>query len=207
MERADITILSRSDVNVVRVHAGPDWQAAAERLSDGHCFSVTPLLVVPNAHAGVAERVHARLYQHAAGNAWYRCSPLVAVSALIAELTGEATGPEATRSGLARQTTLCESEPPAPASPPCPPLEALASDPERSDDLPSDDELWSFVDPCAPRDADKAPDVRAALRASLGRAKADQVLVPTRSVVAPDADGHRRRILRIGAHALRLRGV
>ncbi len=225
MTKQAVAILSRSDASLFRFHAGPDWQATADRLGEGHCFRVTPLLVAPNAPAGTTERVAARLQKHAAGNAWVRCPPGDAVGALVAELTRLAapTRPaEATSltelTSPAELTSLAESTSPAEVTRPrlarqTTELLSLATDPERSDDMsasddmPDGNEIWLSVEPCPPNEADKAVEIRTAIEATFGKDRAKQLLASARATVARNAEGHKRRILRVGTHAIRLRGA
>jgi hypothetical protein len=69
----------------------------------------------------------------------------------------------------------------------------------------ADPELWEHVEPCATRDASKAVDIRSALTAKLGKARAVQLLSKTRATVAKDAQGHNNRVLRANGTLLKLR--
>ena len=219
MTKQAVAILSRSDANLFRFHAGPDWQATADRLGEGHCFRVTPLLVAPNAPAGTTERVAARLQKHAAGNAWVRCPPGDAVGALVAELMSPAAPMRPVElTSPAELTSLAEPTSPAEVTHPrlarqTTELLSLATDPERSDDMsasddmPDGNEIWLLVEPCPPNEADKAVEIRTAIEATFGKDRAKQLLASARATVARNAEGHKRRILRVGTHAIRLRGA
>ena len=210
MTKQAVAILSRSDASLFRFHAGPDWQATADRLEEGHCFRVTPWLVAPNAPAGTTERVAARLQKHAAGNAWVRCPPGDAVGALVAELMSPAAPMRPVElTSPAELTSLAEPTSPAEVTPPRLARQTTerSDDMSASDDMPDGNEIWLSVEPCPPNEADKAVEIRTAIEATFGKDRAKQLLASARATVARNAEGHKRRILRVGTHAIRLRGA
>ena len=201
-----IALLKRSDAEVVCFYSGADWQLAADRLSQGHCFEVIVVLVAPRAVAGALERISEALKQSSIASGWFACNTSVAIDA-ISKVAHEAPC-DAPRYLLATKVVAesaleCHSPTSATGSN----QSAKESSLECSDDASwaADSALWTLVERCNSASASKAVDVRAALRASFGKHKADLLLANTKASVARSSDGHAFRMLRLGGHALRLK--
>ena len=77
-----IALLKRSDADLFRFHAGPDWASESQQLGRKQCFDVNAVLVAPRALPGRLERISERLTSRSVGNGWYRCQPSEAAAAL-----------------------------------------------------------------------------------------------------------------------------
>ena len=71
-----------------------------------------------------------------------------------------------------------------------------------------DPQLWGHVEACSSgRDATKALEIRTALVARLGKARATELLSKTRATVAKDAQGHSNRVLRANGTLVKLKAA
>ena len=68
-----------------------------------------------------------------------------------------------------------------------------------------DPELWEHVESCTTRDATKAIDIRTALIAKLGKARATELLSRAKATVAKDSQGRNNRVLRAHGTLLKLK--
>ena len=70
-----------------------------------------------------------------------------------------------------------------------------------------DPQLWEHVEACSTREATKALEIRTALIARLGKARATELLSRIKATVAKDAQGHQNRVLRANATLLKLKAA
>ena len=68
-------------------------------------------------------------------------------------------------------------------------------------------QLWEHVEACSTREATKALEIRTALIARLGKARATELLSRTKATVAKDAQGHQNRVLRANGTLLKLKAA
>ena len=209
MTAAFVTLLKSSDVDLFMMHQGTDWLERATRLGDGHCFDVLPLLIAPNVPADALQQALKALEPVGVGAGWFACDPAVALGALAAM----AVKVPATEVPAAQQPATS----PAPALP-----EATvdAGNEEEEEDF-SDalvgtecedcegetQELLQWLEPCAATEASKAADVRASLRAVLGKAEAKRLLAGAQTTVARAGSGQKNRIFRISGQPVKLCGI
>ena len=209
MTAAFVTLLKRSDVDLFMMHQGTDWLERATRLGDGHCFDVLPLLIAPNVPADALQQALKALEPVGVGAGWFACDPAVALGSLAAM----AVKVPATEVPAAQQPATS----PAPALP-----EATvdAGNEEEEEDF-SDalagtgcegcegetQELLQWLEPCVVTEASKAADVRASLRAVLGKAEAKRLLAGAQTTVARAGSGQKNRIFRISGQPVKLCGI
>ena len=204
-----VALLKRSDANVVCFYSGADWQSVADRLGEGHCFNVDPVLVFPRAPIEMRQRVSEELKHFSVASGWFACSAGLAVDTLVAVTRDAPYEASSDASTAACSDASCHSQN-AP-DPTCTPLatEAVtATSSAGSDDDAScgaDSALWTLVERCNSASASKAGDVRASLRASLGKRDADLLLANTKTSVVRRPGGHEFGMLHFGGHALRLK--
>ena len=206
-----VALLKRSDANVVCFYSGADWQSVADRLGEGHCFNVDPVLVFPRAPIEMRQRVSEELKHFSVASGWFACSAGLAVDALVAVTRDAPYEASSDASTAASTDASCHSQ--CAPDPTCTPLATEAVTVSATSTAGSDDDascaadsaLWTLVERCNSASASKAGDVRASLRASLGKRDADLLLANTKTSVARRPDGRAFRMLRLDGHALRLK--
>ncbi len=171
-----LALLKRSDAPLWLVYTGIDSQSFAEALSAHQAFLVEVALVVPCPANGVTWPAELRR------NGWF----------------------EATHTEVATIMLSALSPPESPAYPgPASPAESAETAPSVEPEFT--DDLWTYVAPCASKEADLATEVRAALIERIGKKNTKRLLASCVATVAKDATGHKNRVLKSGSSLLKLR--
>lgn len=212
--------------NVWKLCVG-DYVGDVEQLRK-HCpFDLEPVIIAPRARPSPASASEAiERLAHPCNNGWFCTSSRAALEIFHAALpedledaqfpglpTGGGTPPihflpvapldaqGATNNTLA-SGTVSEDVPVVSAAD----ADGAAGLPETSGTLSDvEPELWEHVESCSTRDATKALDIRTALIAKLGKARATELLSKAKATVAKDSQGRNNRVLRANGTLLKLK--
>ena len=201
MPMTSAALLRLRDVpNVWHLCVG-DHQQFVEQMRNFCPFEAEPVAIAPSTRPqpkAIAQEAVQRMACHCQ-NGWFHATADVAFGIFQAILPTAVELPSfappatpATEEDIAMPAASAEDVTTAAAS---------------QEEVEVDPQLWEHVEACSTRDATKASDIRTALAARLGKARATELLRKTRATVAKDAQGHSNRALRANGTLLKLRAM
>ena len=217
------TLFQRTDCEYFKLYVGTDYESVALRLSEGHCFDVNPLVVLPCVSQDAPGRFHDFMSEHGEllAHGWFHEGHLSLERIVTALVTCCYSHNQkgTTQDARTSTTTSTPTAPhPAPDTESTPEAVPRCTDYPEHDDAPSVPEdvpqhespgkvhgptLWDLVETCETADASKVTVVRVHMEEAVGKERASELLACTKASSSRDRSSRKQRILTVDGKALR----